>query len=141
LSGCVAAIRRGSNYPTHFGHVAFHSADSNEFGVRHFCDDVGQRGLSAPWRAGEDHRRQTIGFNGAAEKFAGAKDVFLADKFLQRARAHPRGERRRAVGGFNVFLLLEKIVHLGNYGAPVMQAILAARSGGLKPAAGAIWIL
>src|SRR5436190_18894781 len=107
LSGCVAAIRRASNYATHFGHVTFHAADSNEFGVRHFCDDAGQRGLSAPWRAGEDHRRQTIGFNGASQKFAGAKDVFLADKFLQRARSHPCGERRSAVCGFNLFLLLE----------------------------------
>ena len=107
LSGCVAAIRRASNYATHFGHVAFHAADSNEFGVRHFRDDPGERGLSASWRAGEDHRRQTIGFNSASQKFAGAKDVFLAHKFLQRARAHPRGERRSAVCGFNLFLLLE----------------------------------
>jgi len=33
LSGCAEAIGRGSNYAAHFGHVAFHAADSNEFGV------------------------------------------------------------------------------------------------------------
>jgi len=107
LSGCVAAIRRASNYATHFGHVAFHAADSNEFGVRHFRDDPGERGLSASWRAGEDHRRQTIGFNSASQKFAGAKDVFLADKFLQRAWPHPRGQRRCGVCSFNLLRFLE----------------------------------
>jgi len=33
--------------------------------------------------------------------------VFLADKLLERARAHTRGERRCAVYGFNVFLFFE----------------------------------
>jgi hypothetical protein len=33
--------------------------------------------------------------------------VFLADKFLQRSGTHPRGERRSAVCGFDIFLLLE----------------------------------
>jgi hypothetical protein len=33
--------------------------------------------------------------------------VFLADKFLERLRPHPRGERRSAVCCFNLFLFLE----------------------------------
>jgi hypothetical protein len=103
----VEAIRRGSNYAAHFGHVAFNAADSNEFGVCHLRNDPGKRSLSTSWRSGEDHRRQTISFNGATQKFAGPKNVFLADKFLQRARAHARGERRSAVCRLNILLLLE----------------------------------
>jgi hypothetical protein len=52
--------------------------------------------------------------------------VLLADEFVERARAHARGERRSAVCHLNLLLLLEKIVHPGNYGAPVIQAIMPA---------------
>jgi hypothetical protein len=48
--------------------------------------------------------------------------VFLADKFIERARAHARGEGRRAVCALkacpepsrriDIFLFLEKVVHM-----------------------------
>ena len=57
----------------------------------------------------------------------GAKNVLLADKFLQRARTHARGERRTiGARNFDVFAISEKILHEGNYGAPVVQAIVPA---------------
>jgi hypothetical protein len=107
LSGRAEAIRRRSDDAAHLGNVAFHATDSNEFSVGHLGNDPCQCGLSASGRAGEDHRRQAIGFNRAPQQFTGAKNVFLADKLLQRAGSHARGERRCAVRGFNVFLFLE----------------------------------
>ena len=62
--------------------------------------------LPASGRSGEDHRRQAIGFDGATQKFPRRKDMFLADKFLERARPHPRGERR-GVRSFNLLRFLE----------------------------------
>jgi hypothetical protein len=39
--------------------------------------------------------------------------VFLTDKFLERARAHPRGERRSNVCSFNLLRFPEQILHEG----------------------------
>jgi hypothetical protein len=55
--------------------------------------------------------------------------VFLTDEFVERARPHPRSKRRGAVRGFDIFLLLEQIVHAQKYGALVMQAIVPAKFG------------
>ena len=53
--------------------------------------------------------------------------MLLADELIERAWTHPRGERR-TIGplDFDVFVISEKILHEGNYGAPVTQAIVAA---------------
>ena len=42
-------------------------------------------------------------------------------------RAHARG-KRRTIGALDldIFVIFEKILHWGNYGAPGMQAILPA---------------
>jgi hypothetical protein len=50
----------------------------------------------------ENHRWQAIGFNRAAQEFARPKNVFLAHKFLERARPHPCGEWRGGVCSFNL---------------------------------------
>ena len=55
----------------------------------------------------ENHRGQAISFNRAAQKFARPKNVFLADKFFERSRPHPCGERRGSVCSFNVLRFLE----------------------------------
>ena len=53
--------------------------------------------------------------------------MLLADKFIERARAHPRC-KGRTIGAheFDIFAISEKILHKGNYGAPVTQAIVPA---------------
>ena len=53
--------------------------------------------------------------------------MLLADEFIERARTHARG-KRCTIGAldFDVFVISEKILHEGNYGAPVMQAIVSA---------------
>src|ERR1700746_1015530 len=66
LSRCAETIRRCSDDASHFGHVTFHAADSNEFGVRHFRNHSGQRGLAASRWPGKNHRRQTISLNRAS---------------------------------------------------------------------------
>jgi hypothetical protein len=45
-------------------------------------------------------------------------------------RAHARG-KRRSIGArdFNIFVISEKILHKGNYGALVTQAIVPASLG------------
>ena len=44
---------------------------------------------------------QPVGLDGAAQEFARPEQMFLADVFIERARTHPRGERRlRIHGGF-----------------------------------------
>src|SRR5947207_14145615 len=105
-----------SDHAAHFGDVAFHATDSNEFCVRHLRNDSRQRSLAASRRAGENHRRQTISLNGAPQEFSRPKYVFLADEFVQGARAHPRSKRGGAVRVFDIFPLLEQIVHQQKYG-------------------------
>ena len=49
------AIRRRSDHAAHFGDVAFHAADANEFRVRHLRNDPRQGGLAAAGWSGENH--------------------------------------------------------------------------------------
>ena len=127
LSRSAEAIRRRGDYSAHFGDVAFHAADSNEFRVRHLRDDP-RVALRLFRRPGEDHRRQTIRFNRASQKFAGSKDVFLTDKFIERARADARGERCSACCRFDVFLFLEQIVHAQKYGLALSLHLISRRA-------------
>jgi hypothetical protein len=52
--------------------------------------------------------------------------VLLADELIERARTHARG-KRRTIGAidFDIFDIPEKILHEGNYGAPVTEAIMS----------------
>ncbi len=117
--GRAETIRGGGDDTAHLGDVAFHSADPNEFCVRHLRNDPGQCGLTGAGWTGENHRRQSIGFNRAAQQFAWRQNVLLTDKLIERARAHARG-KRRAIGAlnFDILVIPEKILHEGNYGAP-----------------------
>lgn len=120
----MKAICRRSDELTHFGHVAFHAADSNEFCIGYFCNDASESCLSTAGWSVENHGRQTIRFDCTAQKFARRKNVFLADKFVECARSHARGQRRSAIGALmiGVILLLEKVVHAKKYGALAFSA-------------------
>src|SRR5438477_1040927 len=125
--GRAHTIRGGSNNTAHLGDVAFHAADPDEFRVRHLRNDPGQCGLTTARWPGENHRRQTIGFDGPPQEFAWPQNVLLTSEFIEQVRAHARG-KRRTIGALDldIFVIFEKILHWGNYGAPVMQAILPA---------------
>ena len=97
LAGRAEPVGRGGDDSAHFGDVAFHAAEPLEFRVGHVGDDMGEGGFAGAGRAGQNDGRQTVGLDRAAQQFSRREDVFLADKFLQRARAHPGGERRGAV--------------------------------------------
>src|SRR6202022_2248261 len=86
--------------------------------MRQLCDDIGKRRFSGTGWAGENHRGQTIGLDGATQKFARAEDVFLTDELVERPRPHARGERSAAVdpgkrGKIDTFGFAEQIVHAG----------------------------
>src|SRR4029078_8319692 len=89
FSRCAEPICGRGKHAAHFGNIALYSADPNKFRMRHLSDHTGKRLLSAARRTVENYRRQAISFNRAAQKFALSKNVFLADKFLERARSHP----------------------------------------------------
>ena len=97
LPGGAGAIGRARDHTAHFGHIAFHATQPNELGVSHVGDDMSERGFSGARRPGQNHRWQTIGFNRTAKQFSRSKNMFLADKFIERSRSHPRGERRSLV--------------------------------------------
>src|SRR5207248_2581852 len=80
---------------------------------RHLRDDVSERRLAGAGWAGQDDRRQPVGLDGAAQKFARPKDVLLPDEFVERARTHPRGQRRGIVQRRRrfTFTAAKKILH------------------------------
>ena len=74
FSRCADAIGGRRDDAPHFRDVALHAAESNKLTVRQFRDDAGERRFARARRAGENHRGQTIGFDGAAQKvFPGAR--------------------------------------------------------------------
>ena len=56
-------------------------------------DDVRERRLARPRRAVEDQRREPVGQEHPAEKFAFAQEVLLPNELVERSRPHPRRQR------------------------------------------------
>src|SRR4029453_2363459 len=104
---CAETVRSRGKDTAHLSDVAFNPANPNKFRMSHFRNDTRQRGFAASGRAVKNYRWQAIGFDRAAQKFARRENVFLADKFLQRSRPHPGGERRSDICDFNVLVFLE----------------------------------
>src|SRR5215469_2593231 len=100
-------IRGRGQHAAHLGNITLYTADPNEVRMRHLSDDSRQRGLTTTRRPVENYRRQAISFNRATQKFSRRKDMFLADKFLQRVRPYPCGQRRSGVCRFVFLRLLE----------------------------------
>ena len=70
--------------------------DGGKFDERGFGgvgDDLGQRGFSHAGRSPQNHRRGVVGFQLQTQCFAGSKQMFLADEFIQCARTHAFGQR------------------------------------------------
>src|SRR5262249_40041188 len=98
---------------SHLGYIAFDAAQTNKLGVSHVGDDMGERCFSGARRSGQDYRWQSIGFNRAPEQFSRRQNVPLSDKFLERARSHPRGQWRSFIryGKIDIFLF-EQVLHM-----------------------------
>src|SRR6266550_5961909 len=134
LAGSAEAIGCGSDDAAHFGNVTLHATNSNKLCMGYFGNDPSQRRFSAAGRPEENHGGQTISFDCPAQKFSRPKNMFLADKFVERARAHARGERRSTACALQIdnFLFLEEIVHRGKYGAGARSASqFRLRHGGI----------
>ena len=71
--------------------------DRDEFGVKSLRHQPRQRGLAHARRAPQDHRMRLAGFEGEAQRLAGAEQVLLPHHVVQRARPHTFGQRRRRV--------------------------------------------
>jgi len=68
-------------------------AEGNEFGASQPGDQASQSGLPAAGRAPEEHGAKVVAFDLNAERLARAEQFFLADEFVERARAHALGKR------------------------------------------------
>src|SRR5882757_6067923 len=95
---------RGMEFALGVGHDVFDFLDAgkdgakrNEFGFCETSDDAGERSFAASRRSPEKHRAEIVGFDLNAKRFSGTEEFFLADEFVERARAHAFGER--LVGG------------------------------------------
>ena len=98
LAELAAALLRVGDGGADVGHAGQHRVDGDEVRPRGVGDDPRQRGLARARRPVEDHRAELVGLDGAAQQPARPHDVLLADELVQRARAHPRGERRFLLG-------------------------------------------
>ena len=84
--------------------------DRDEVTLGRVGNDLRQRGLACSRRPPQDDgREQPVRFDGAAQELALADDVLLADIFIQRARAHARGERRLCLHAF-LHGMVEKVL-------------------------------
>ena len=72
-----------------------HGAERHEASLRRVRDDAGERRLAGAGRAPENDRLQEIALDGFAQRLAGREQLLLADELVERARAHPLGQRRR----------------------------------------------
>ena len=69
-----------------------HGGKFDELGLGDPGDDFRERGLAGAGRSPEDHRSGIVAFDLDAQRLAGADEVFLSDKFFERARTHAVGE-------------------------------------------------
>ncbi len=77
-------------------HALGDGAEGDELGLGIARDEARDGGLAAPGRAPEEDRAGVALLDRVTERAAGAEDVVLAGDFVERARAHARGEGRGA---------------------------------------------
>ncbi len=73
-----------------------YGGELDEAGLSDLCDDLGQRGFADAGRSPEDHRGCIVPLNLQAKRLAGTEEMLLANKLIQRARAHALGQRSLA---------------------------------------------
>ena len=93
-AGVSRALGRG-HHVLDFLDAGEDGAERDEFRAREARDEPRERRLAAAGRAPENHRAEFIALDLRAQRFARAEQRFLADEFLERARAHAVGKRTR----------------------------------------------
>ena len=93
LAGVAEAILGGVEDGADFLHADGGGVDLLEVAFGVLGDERGEGGFAGAWRAVEDDAGQPVGFEHAAEEFAGAEEMLLADEFLEGA-----GRMRTASG-------------------------------------------
>ena len=93
LGGVLKTVRSLGDHTTDVRHIALNPAQTLESGARRGGDDLGKTRLPNARRPIQNDRRNSIRLNRAAQEFPWAKDVPLADVFIQRPRTHPRCQR------------------------------------------------
>ena len=79
--------------------AAKYGGELDEVGMSHAGDDLGQRGFADAGRSPEDQRAGIVALDLHPQRLAGTEYVFLANKLVQRPRAHAIGQRTRLVDG------------------------------------------
>ena len=68
---------------------------------------MSERGFAGSRRAVEDHAGETVRFEHPPQEFSGPEKMLLADELIERARPHPRRQRRDAVEVLSASVLEE----------------------------------
>ena len=111
--GSALPVAGGCNHPPHLGHVAFHSAQADKLRIGQRRHDPCQGGFARAGWAGKDDGGKSVCLDGPAQQFARGEDMLLADKFVQGAWPHARGQwsSRRLTLRFVLFLFPKEILH------------------------------
>src|SRR6202007_3112179 len=70
-----------------------HGAEGSKFRAREPRNQPRQRSLAAARRSPEEHGSEIVVFNLRAQRLAVAKQLFLPDEFVERARTHALRQR------------------------------------------------
>ena len=98
LAELPAALLRLRDRLPDVGDAGQHRVDGDEVAAGGVGDDARQRRLARARRPVEDDRAELVGLDRPAQQPSRPDDVLLADELVQRARPHPRGQRRFLVG-------------------------------------------
>ena len=79
------------------GDVGRDAAGAHKTPLRGACDHLRQRGFSRAGRTEQNHVRQPVRLDHAAQQFAWPENVILPDDLFQPLRTHPRRQRRRGM--------------------------------------------
>ena len=90
----LAPLPRPLDHLAHIGDAGGDRAVVLEGGPRRAGDDLRQGRFAAAGRPPEDRGGQLVALDGAPQQRARPDDALLPGKLLQRARAHPRRQRR-----------------------------------------------
>ena len=106
------AVLGGGDHPADVRDGALDAVEPLELRLGDVRDDLREAGLARARRAVEQRGIQPVRLDGAAQEFARREQMLLPGVLVERARAHPRGQRRAGVhgGGLRGFGRSEKIV-------------------------------
>ena len=80
-----------------------HRGKLDELRLRHVRNNLRQRGFACSRRPPENQRARIIAIHLRAQRFSRAYQMFLPNIFIQRARTHAVGQRRRRSAALPAF--------------------------------------